>query len=111
MRKFKAWIIHKFGGYTKEEVNFIGNQTQKIVVNTPRIDKFRVSRVVHDYECVCESEAEAFAAMDLSHQIGDFIVKNGLYTKEVRDNFTGCIEYIFTVCVVTDGICQNDGRW
>ena len=50
MIRFKNWLIHKLGGYTKEEYDFIINQPVKYNKVNIKLENIKVRRYIDDYE-------------------------------------------------------------
>lgn len=98
--KLKTWLIHKLGGYTKQDVDYLNNQQPKAVYKTPKIEKFRVAKCVPRYSDFNPEEISSILEQGLAQEIGTFIVENHLYKVEQRENYRGDTEYIYTVMVV-----------
>lgn len=98
--KLKTWLIHKLGGYTKQDVDYLNNQQPKIVYKIPKIEKFRVAKSVPRYLDFNPEEKNSIFEQGLAQEIGMFIVENHLYKVEQRENYRGDTEYIYTVMVV-----------
>lgn len=98
--KIKTWLIHKLGGYTKQDVDYLNNQQPKFMYKIPKIEKFRVAKSVPRYSDFNPEEMSSILEHGLAQEIGTFIVENHLYKVEQRENYRGDTEYIYTVMVV-----------
>lgn len=82
MNKFKAWLIRKLGGYVLPPIPRIVHKTLpdiKIRVDIPMPEP----RMFHDNEALIMDIIER----EVARKVGEFIIKNHLYTVQQLHKF------------------------
>ena len=100
--RLKSWIIHKLGGCTKKDVEYLNNQQLEIVYKQPKIEKFRFATYVPRYSDFNLEEMSYIVEQGLPYEIGRFIIERHLYKMEKRENHRGDTECVYTVRVIVD---------
>lgn len=82
MNKFKAWLIHKLGGYV-----YLCESTKIVFKTVPSVTfecLIALPPVEFGFE---ENEINEIVARDAAEKIGNFIVSNHLYDVETTNHF------------------------
>lgn len=90
MNKFKAWLIHKLGGYTEmfESTKIIYKEVPSVTFKCSVSVPFGLD----------ENETDDIVRYDAAEKIGNFIIANHLYDVDVsRDMIRDCKILQYTV--------------